>query len=171
MRFDSAVTLGVYQGKLREAVLCTKKIFHEPLTMAMGDILAARIRQQLPELRPDVIVAVPSHWTRHFARGGSGPAILAESLGRTMRCRVRPKVLTCRRKTRKQGTLGPQQRRQNVLGAFAVSPGYDIEGLDVLLIDDVMTTGATANEASKALKKAGAAAVTVAVLARGVGLE
>jgi ComF family protein len=171
LRFDGSVALGIYQGKLREAVLCTKRMTYESLAMAIGQILAVRVREQWPEFRPDVIVAVPSHWTRRLARGGSGPAILAESLGLAMRSRVRPKVLTCCRKTRKQATLGPQERRQNVLGAFAVSTGYDLTGVHVLLIDDVMTTGATANEASKALKQAGAATVTVAVLARGVGYE
>ena len=78
-------------------------------------------------------------------------------------------LLRCRRKTSKQGMLLPNQRRRNVRDAYSVSAGYDIRDACVLLIDDVMTTGATGNELSRVLRRAGARHVSVAVVARGTG--
>ena len=65
----------------------------------------------------------------------------------------------------------PSQRLANVRNAFAVNTGYDIHDAHILLVDDIMTTGATASEAARTLRKAGVSCVTVAVVARGVGLS
>ena len=86
-----------------------------------------------------------------------------------MRIPVASDLLRCCRKTRKQGMLLPDQRRRNVRDAFSVSAGYDIKDTCLLLIDDVMTTGATGNELSRILRRAGAKRVSVAVVARGTG--
>jgi predicted amidophosphoribosyltransferase len=63
------------------------------------------------------------------------------------------------------------ERFANVRNAFAISSGYDIGDVHLLLVDDIMTTGATASEAAKTLREAGAASVDVAIVARGVGLD
>jgi ComF family protein len=190
-RFVATVALGSYHGKLREAVLSTKKVYFEPLTLAMGTLLAERVsghydgaapnpaetaadgngtaaRHPLPP-RPDLIVPVPSHWTRRLQRGVNSAELLAEAIVTRLKVPVAPDLLFYRRRTLKQGTLMPEQRRRNLRGALGVSATYNIGGTHLLLVDDVMTTGATANEAAKVLRRAGAASVTVAVLARGVG--
>ena len=97
--------------------------------------------------------------------------ILLESVAARLGSRSCPKLLRCRRKTNKQGTLLPNERRANVRGAYDVSAGYVITGAKVLLVDDVMTTGATANEIAKILRRAGASGVDVAVVARGIGFD
>jgi len=79
-------------------------------------------------------------------------------------------VIVCRRRTQKQGTLMPSERAANVRDAFAFNTDYEIGGSHLLLVDDIMTTGSTASEAARMLRRAGAARVTVAVVARGVGL-
>ena len=66
----------------------------------------------------------------------------------------------------RQHTLLPTERFQNVHGALGLSRGYDIKGAGVLIVDDILTTGATANEAARVLRKAGASRVSVAVVAR-----
>ena len=65
----------------------------------------------------------------------------------------------------------PSERLVNVRDAFRVSANYDVAGAEVLLVDDIMTTGATANEAAKTLRRAGAARVRVALVARGTGAD
>ena len=80
-------------------------------------------------------------------------------------------LLRCRRKTSKQGTLSPGERAANVRGAFTVSRGYDISDATVLVVDDVMTTGATANEVARVLLRAGAKSVSIVVVARGIGFS
>lgn len=167
--FESAVALNVYEGRMREIVLCTKKVVYEPLTAALGILLARRFRDQF--LLPDLIVPVPMHWTRRMLRGGNSAEILAGSMVAQLRLPAALDLLACRRKTNKQGTLLPNERVRNMRGAFTVSRTYDIRDAHILLVDDVMTTSATANEAAKLLRQHGAAKVSVAVIARGVGIQ
>ncbi len=92
--------------------------------------------------------------------------MLAQALGRLIGLPVAPDLLVRRRRTPSQGGLSPYRRRRNVQGAFAVNPKRPVEGLGVLLVDDVFTTGATATACARALLKAGAGSVDVLTLAR-----
>ncbi len=169
-RFDRAYAIGVYAGLLRDAVLQLKQASGESLTLAMGQLLGEQLSRHNAVL-PSHIVAVPTHWTRRLGRKVNCSEILLESVATRIGLRSCPKLLRCRRKTSKQGTLLPHERLANVRGAYRVSTGYAINGANVLLIDDVMTTGATANEIAKILRRAGAASVEVAVVARGIGFD
>ena len=115
-----------------------------------------------------VVVPVPLHWTRLFRRRYNQAALLALALAREAGLRAAPDLLIRRRATPSQGRLGAVARRRNVAGAFAVRPGRRnlIDGRRVLLVDDVFTTGATADACARALKRAGADAVDVLVLGR-----
>lgn len=170
LRFDRTYAIGVYGGILREAVLQMKQATGESLTLALGSLLGDHMSRHLSK-PPDHIVAVPTHWTRRLGRNVNCAEILLESVTARIGWRSSPKLLRCRRKTSKQGTLLPHERLANVRGAYRVSTGYVISGANVLLIDDVMTTGATANEIAKILRRAGAARVEVAVVARGIGFD
>ncbi len=168
--FQAAVALGVYQGSLRDAVIRMKQKAHEPLTLSMGHLLAERVRQQLTESPPDLLVPVPAHWLKRVLRGVNGPDLLVEAMAGRLRLPSADDLIRCRRRTQKQGTLLPSERAANVRDAFAFNSDYDVVGCHVLLVDDIMTTGSTASEAARTLRRAGAARVTVAVVARGVGL-
>jgi ComF family protein len=168
--FQAALALGVYQGPLREAVIRMKQRVHEPLTLSMGQLLADRVRQRLADAPPDLLAPVPSYWIKRLWRGFNGPDLLVEALGRRLGLPVADDLLVCRRRTQKQGTLMPSERAANVRDAFAFNPDYDIAGSHLLLVDDIMTTGSTASEAARMLRRARAGRVTVAVVARGVGL-
>jgi len=106
-----------------------------------------------------------------MVRGVNGPDLLVEAMGRRLTIATATDLLFCRRRTQKQGTLLPSERFGNVRNAFGASSGYDIKGAYVLLVDDIMTTGATASEAAKTIRNAGAEEVDVAVVARGVGVD
>ena len=114
----------------------------------------------------DLIAPVPLHWTRLFSRRYNQSALLAQALGRQSSLPVATDLLVRRRRTPSQGGLSPYQRHRNVQGAFTVKPKRHFEGLRILLIDDVYTTGATVAACSRALLKAGAGAVDVLTLAR-----
>jgi len=164
--FEVARTIGPYEGPLRQAVLKAKHALYEPLAIALGERLAESIeRQPLPE-RPDLVAPVPMHWLKRLWRKTNPATTVAQSVARRLNVRCATCVLSCRRILRRQATLTPPERRQNVRGAFRASRRWNIAGQRLLLIDDVMTTGATAHEASRALLKAGAAAVYVATVAR-----
>jgi predicted amidophosphoribosyltransferase len=103
-------------------------------------------------------------------RGGNSPDVVAQRLAAELGVPTRPTLLARRRRTAPQASLPPSRRKGNVRGAFRAARHADLPGARLLLVDDIMTTGATVNEAAKTLSKAGAAAVAVAVLARAEGM-
>ncbi len=116
----------------------------------------------------DVLVPVPLHAARLRQRGYDQAACLAHRLGRAVRRPVLNGTLVRRRATRPQVGLHLQARRQNLAEAFAVRRPRAVAGYRVILVDDVMTTGATLSACTAALRAAGAADVVVWVLARAV---
>lgn len=171
LRFDAAITLGSYHAGLREIVLRMKRPTHHSLSIAMGRLLSRRRSHELGELQADMVVPIPMYWRRRFGRGANSPDALADCLGQAMNLPVRWQVLSRRLNTRPQSSLPPSQRFRNMRDAFAVRRGVKLENARVLLVDDVLTTGATCSEAARMLKQAGASFVGVAVIARAQGHE
>src|SRR5690606_9664481 len=99
-------------------------------------------------------------------RMACGPALLAELIARELGVPFAANLITRRRSTVPQFQLPRSQRRQNVRRAFTMGWGHRLNGAHVLLIDDILTTGATCSEIARVLKRGGARRVTVAVLAR-----
>ncbi len=111
---------------------------------------------------PDAVVPVPLHWKRQYSRGFNQSMILARSLARSLDAPVM-NLLKRRRNTKMQSTLNPEERLSNIRGAFTAR--RSCRGLSILLVDDVCTTGATANACAAALKQAGAGEVELFVFA------
>ncbi len=116
----------------------------------------------------DVVVPVPLHRSRLLLRRFNQSAELARAIARQAKVKFAPQYLTRTRRTRRQIGLGANERRRNLAGAFCVADGEkaNVAGKRVLLIDDVYTTGATASAATRAMLRAGAAAVDVVVFAK-----
>jgi ComF family protein len=169
LRYDEARTLGIYEGPLRRAILQIKHPYHVPLAKALGQRLALCLRERPFTEQPDLVVPVPMHWLRRLWRGTNAAETLARAVSGELGLPLAAHLLVCRRMLRRQSTLSTDERWQNVRNAYRLAWGRRIDGRRVLLIDDVMTTRATAHEAARALRKAGAAAVYVAAVARGTG--
>jgi ComF family protein len=147
-----------------------KHAAEEPLSAAMGQFLVLQRGGLLATLQPDLVVPVPMYWRQRLVRRTNSPDLLADRLAKFLRVSVLDRVLRRCRDTLPQKSLPPGRRFPNVRGAFRLAAGYDLKGARVLLVDDVLTTGATCNEAARVLKKEGGAeAVLVAVLARADG--
>lgn len=160
--FDAAYCFGSYEGTLRELIHLFKYGRMKPL----GKTLAAHLAGALPRDKTfDAVVPMPLHWRREWQRGFNQSALLARATAR--RCGL-PMVNAVRRTraTATQAGLSNARRRENVAGAFRVKKAARVEGRRILLIDDVMTTGATASACALALKRAGAKSVTLLALAR-----
>jgi ComF family protein len=117
----------------------------------------------------DLVVPVPSYWWRRVRRGTNEAAVLSQVVADRLRLPEAGDLLVCRRNMLKQHELNTAERRKNVRGAFRISWGYHVAGAKILLVDDVLTTGATANEIARVLHEAGAASVSVAVVSRALG--
>lgn len=114
----------------------------------------------------DAVVPVPLHWWRRRERGYNQSRLLARALSRHVGAPLIARKLIRTRYTAQQALLTTKKRRQNVRGAFKVRHKNAFAHLHVLLVDDVMTSGATADECARMLKKAGAGRVSVLTLAR-----
>jgi ComF family protein len=112
-----------------------------------------------------MIAAVPLHWRRHWRRGFNQSELLAKLYARELNIRLFH-GLKRSRYTRNQQSLNAVQRKQNLRKAFQLSGETSIADQRIALVDDIMTTGATAREVSQTLLNAGAAEVHVWVLAR-----
>jgi ComF family protein len=168
-KFDTVIGLGNYAGPLHNGILLAKDKQHADVAIQLTKLLVAVRGTALRKLPLDGVVPVPAHWRRRLHYGHNSAEVLAATVARELQLPLVRGLLVRRRATPPQHELTPTQRRQNMRDAFAVRPHADLVGANLLLVDDVLTTGATANEAAKMLLSAGAAQVSVAVLARAVG--
>jgi len=166
LRFDRALALGEYEGLLRDQLLAMKHDRSERIANSLGMWMAARFEEQLREPPVDAILPAPMHAWRRLANGTNGPAALARTLGRELDLPVLPRLLRLRRNMPRQVGLSQPARFRNVRGEMHVHPRPDVRGKHLLLVDDILTTGATASEAARVLQRAGAARITVLVVAR-----
>jgi ComF family protein len=122
------------------------------------------LERELPTFRPELILPVPLHVQRLRQRGYNQSLLLARQLGKRWKIPVAPRRLIRTRPTTPQQELPLTVRQQNLRTAFALTT--PLHGETVLLVDDVMTTGATVRECAQVLKSGGAGEIVVAVLGR-----
>lgn len=164
-RFTSAVRLGPYDGMLRESVLKSKQPGAGGLAETLGRAFAAAREVQLRACGAEVVVPVPLHWRRWWSRRHNQAEAIARGVAAGLGLPVLRRTLWRVRWTPPQAGGSREQRWANASGAFRVPPWVRLRGVRVLLVDDVLTTGATADAAAAALGRGGAAQVHVAVLA------
>ena len=160
--FDEVYTFGAYEGTLRTLIHLFKFEGVTTLEKPLGAFLARALPR---EAEFDAIVPMPLHWLRRWRRGFNQSELLAQEIARRWNVPV-VKAVHRKKATVPQAGLTSAQRRKNVSGAFEVPKGKPLAGQRVLLIDDVLTTGATASACARALKRAGASRVTFLALAR-----
>ncbi len=160
--FDAAYSFGFYEDALRELIHLFKYGRVETLARPLGRLLALA----LPSGQGfDVIVPMPLHWRKRWQRGFNQSELLAREIGRRTGLGVK-RSLRRVRYTNAQAGLTNAKRRLNVSGAFRAAKSAGVRDKRVLLIDDVMTTGATGAAGARALKLAGARQVILLTLAR-----
>lgn len=164
--FDRARAAMRYDDASRQLVLALK----HGNRLHLAPTLAQWMRRAGAELlaEADLLVPVPLHWTRLFARRYNQAAVLALALAKSGGLAVSADCLIRRRRTPSQGRKNASARRRNVAGAFVLRRAGEVRGKRVVLVDDVLTTGATVEECARVLKRAGAAKVDVLALARAV---
>ncbi|HUS07378.1 MAG TPA: ComF family protein [Bryobacteraceae bacterium] len=160
--FDATYSFGEYEGTLRKLIHLFKYSHMQPLAKPLGKMLLSVLPR---ENRYDMVVPMPLHWLRRWKRGFNQSQLLARVVAGRLGT---PLVSALRRKraTLPQAGLSNAQRRSNVAGAFVVRKRAIVKDRHILLVDDVMTTGATLAASASALKRAGASRITVLTVAR-----
>lgn len=165
-RFRRARAVLIYDDRSRRVVLPLKHGDRTDMARACGAWMARAGAELLAEA--DLVAPVPLHWRRLFTRRYNQAALLARMVARDADAAFVPDLLRRARWTGSQAGLKGKERRRNVRQAFDVPPRWQakLRGQTVLLVDDVLTTGATIEACTRALQRAGAAHVDVVTLAR-----
>jgi ComF family protein len=164
--FDIARAPFLYEGAIRDLIHSYKYSQKTHLRNPLALLTLKGVGKFLAEQHLDLIVPVPLHRSRLRQRGFNQAVLLGRTLSRHLSLPLGTDVLARTRPTAPQIDLSATERRMNVKGAFTVNRPGLVAGKRILLLDDVMTTGSTMDECAKELKKAGAAAVIAATIAR-----
>ena len=167
LRISGLRAFGHYEGSLRACIHALKYDGVTRLAQPLGHLLARTY--YMHRLHADLLIPVPLHSERQRQRGYNHASLLAAACAREIDIPVREDIVMRQRATTAQVGLGPQERRQNVAGAFrcpSAFPSQPLAGRRVLLVDDVCTTGATIEACAAPLFAAGARSIWGLVLAR-----
>lgn len=161
--FDRAVSIFSYDESMKEAVHLFKYKGKSILSRSLGRTLA---KHYMTKENYNAILPVPLHLKRLRQRGYNQSQLLAVELGRLMGIKVDPWLLERARPTLSQTGMRRKERIENLRGAFMLRKSSSVDGMSLLLIDDVYTTGSTVMECTRILKEGGAKKVNVLTLAR-----
>jgi ComF family protein len=164
--FDRARSLAVYEGALVQAILLLKFERIEPLGRWFAGRLAELVVAEGNKLAADIVVPVPLHRQRERERGYNQAALISKPLAKRLGLPHKAVLLMRTRARPDKRILSLEERWESVRGAFATRPGSQVDNLRVLLVDDVLTTGATLDACARALRDAGAKSVLGLTVAR-----
>lgn len=165
--YDGAVFVFDYHDKVRDAI-CRFKLSRQLYAGSqLAQILAKRIRDAgISRFNTDVVINVPSDRRRNISRGFDSGGFIAAEVAKNLHIHHAQKTVVRIKDIERQSSLSYSKRQENVRGAFKVSNPDFVRGKKILLVDDVITTGATVTEISRVLRRAGAAYIFVAAVAR-----
>lgn len=166
LRFNSAICLGMYEEHLRTAMLSAKWSFSRSQMQALTALLWQNQAASLSQLKAEIVLPIPQHWQQRLTRYFNPAWIIADTLASQLSVPCDVHILRRRRRTRPQKRVALNQRFDNQRDAFRLRDAHIVKEKTVLLVDDVLTTGATCSEATRLLKAAGAKACHVAVIGR-----
>lgn len=161
---DSFTAVWYYEGNVRKSLLRYKFGGARHYAKSYGRLLAMKAAQRHPE-GFEVVTWVPVSPLRNLRRGYDQVQLLGKALGRELDVKPVRLIRKIRHNPAQSGIRESARRRENVRGVYRVLPGREVQGKRILLLDDILTTGATAGEAARVLKEAGAKEVHCAVIA------
>ncbi|MFQ5671748.1 MAG: ComF family protein [Nitrospinales bacterium] len=164
--FDRARSLGLYETVLKQLILLFKYGRQPGIVEEIEPLLQAYFAEEKGNCRDFLVVPAPLHVAKMKERGFDQSYLIAREVAKAADLPLDAGRLVRIKKTEPQAGMSKGDRLQNVRGAFRVTRPEELKGRNILLVDDVFTTGATVNEAARVLKKSGARRVFVFTLAR-----
>jgi len=158
IRFDAIAKKAIYELKYNKETYVARDL---------AQLALQTIEEEYKNVIFDYVTCIPLHKRRIRQRTFNQSRVLAQYIAKVLKVNMAPDLLIRTKYTNTQTLLNFQERKKNISGAFKATNISKLENKTILLVDDVMTTGATVNECSKALKKAGALNVYVITVARG----
>ena len=166
LKFDRTFFLGSYERELRDLILQMKDDQSRQIVVALGRALARECKSELVSIAPEAVVPIPMHPWRSFTRGTDAVRALAEVVAAELGLPCHKDLLAWKRNSSAQLGLSKPGRFRNVQGAMQIRTGYQLDAARMIVVDDILTTGATCSEAARILKRGGASHTTVIVLGR-----
>ena len=166
--FDFARSYGPYTAKMAGAIMLLKYQGVTPMARWFAAVLGHTLECHREMFLADVVVPVPAHALRLRERGYNHAELIAKPLARALGLPCRSYLLVRSRPRPDKLRLTMRERWRSVRGAYTIRQGLRVDNLRVLLVDDVLTTGATLDACSRALRKAGAAKVAALTVARAI---
>ena len=166
LSFERGFFVSGYYGPMKELISQYKYHKREFLAKPLGDLLIDNLLCQGIISEIDVIVPVPIHWKKKLKRGFNQSELIAKRISRGLNIPISVKNLSYKKNTLSQTQLSRTERQRNVAGAFVVRKPKIFSKKQILLIDDVLTTGITASECARILSNAGTKKVFLLALAR-----
>jgi ComF family protein len=156
----------MYEGALRDTILSSKWSRSTVCLESLAALFCETQHADLSDHSFDLIIPIPQSWNRRLVRHFNPADVVAARLGRSLNVPLERHVLRRSRMTRLQKRVSVSQRFENQRNSFRLRDRHIIKDQRVLIVDDVLTTGATCSEAARLLKQNGASTCHVAVLAR-----
>ncbi len=166
-RFRNAYSLCTYRASAAKAARKMKSAHTSSLTEEIGRRLGEWFLPIATENEYDVCVPIPQHWYRRWVERYNQAEILAQAVAKTLNTPMHPRLLYRTKWAEKQGTKTIEERLRNMNGVIANHGRPCLKNKRVLVIDDILTSGATASDAARSLRQAGAKLVDVLTFARG----
>ncbi len=149
-----------YDDNIKPAVIIMKQGICGNAPYAFGRALGELMRPEISAIKPDMIIPVPMYRSDKRRRGCNQAELLAKELGKELEIPVRSDIVAKIRKTAEQKQLSRREREINLRDAFAVIDSGSVNGRNIILLDDVCTTGSTLRELSRILKGSGAGRIS-----------
>ncbi len=167
--FEFSRSIGIYNKVLKKCIHLFKYYGEKKLAIPLGKLMVDYLLKNVEFIKKiELIIPVPLHNSDLKKRGFNQSVLLGKAIGDYFSVPVREKVLIKKKLTPFQVNLSKKERERNILRAFSVEKPEEIEGKNILILDDVFTTGSTVEECAKELMKAGANNIFVLTLARAV---
>jgi len=164
---DGAISVFRYKGIVKDSLIRFKFYSSPSYYRTFARLMAERFLEMAPAGDYDMIVSVPLHKQKEYARGYNQSRLISKALSREIKLPEKSKVIKRLKNTGSQSLLDKKDRRENIKGAFAIADADLVRNKSIILVDDIMTTGATLEECGRVLKEAGAKKVTALVVATG----